>query len=158
MTGMIFANSERRDPYKNFRFSVDFVGRTKIVKSGWNGVTGMSWVTDYKEYKEGGNNESAEQIPTDTRFEPITLRKGMSESFEIVKTIRESYGAKGNGVEVEAFMDVIIRIHDRIGDRAVRTIFLRNAWISAYRMSDLDAQGNEVLMEEITLSYNGVDF
>jgi phage tail-like protein len=78
MSGMTFASTERHDPYRNFNFSVDFVGKTSVIKSGFNSVTGVKWRADYIEVKEGGNNGIPDQIPTEERFEPITMRRGMS--------------------------------------------------------------------------------
>lgn len=158
MTGLTFANSERRDPYKNFRFTAEFVGKTKIIKSGWSAITGVDWRTDFTEYREGGNNGVAVQIPKEPRFEPVVMKRGMSETFDILKTIEFSHSKDGIGITSDAFFDVIIKVYDRTGNRPVRTIFLRNAWISAYKMSDLDAMTSEVIIDQITIMHNGVDY
>lgn len=157
-SGQTFANSQRHDPYKNFNFSVDFIGRTGIHKSGWSQVGGVKLRNDFTTYKEGGNNGVADQIHSDTTFEPITMRRGMSESFDLVKAISNSYSKSGIGITNDAKMDIIIKIKDRDGKRVVRTIYLRDAWISAYEMGDLNAMGSEVLFESLTVSFTGVDY
>lgn len=157
-TGQTFASSQRHDPYRNFNFAVDFVGGTGIVTSGWNNVTGVKLRNDFKEYREGGNNGVPDQIHSESRYEPITMRKGMSEDLSLLKLISKSYDEGGIGITNDAKMDIVIKVKDRDGRSIVRQFTLRDAWISAFETSDLDAMGAEVMMEIITVSFTGVDF
>lgn len=157
-TGQTFASTQRHDPYRNFNFAVDFVGKVGIIKSGWNNVTGIKLRHDYKEYKEGGNNGVPDQMHTESRYEPITLRRGMSEDFSVLKLLSSSYSKNGNGITKSAKMDIVIKIKDRDRKKIVRKFTLRDAWVTAFETSDLDAMGAEVLMETIIVSFKDVDF
>ena len=155
---MIFANTQRHDPYRNFNFKVLFSGRAGIRTAGFNKVSGIKVRHDYLEYKEGGNNGSAEQIPTDTVYEPIVMRKGISDDMDIVKHLSNSVSKDGSGLSKSAKMDIIIQVLDRDSKRPAKTYKLINAWISAYETGELDAMGAEVFFEQITISFTNVDF
>lgn len=156
-SGQRFANTERHDPYRNFNFSVDFNTNYGSIKTGWNAVTGVKLRHDYKEYREGGNNGVPDQIHAETRYEPIVMRRGMSEDTDILNLISKAGGGQGIGIRKKDKFDVTIKVKDR--NRAiVKSFKLLDCWITAYEMGDLNAQGAEILFDQITLSFTGVDW
>jgi phage tail-like protein len=157
-SGQRFSNSDRHDPYRNFNYRVDFVGRKAIFNSGWSYVSGVKANNEYKEYKEGGNNLVPDQIHERTIYQPISMERGMSEDTSIMDAFSGQFSRDGIGIRNRERYDVIVSVYDRDGRSLARKFTLREAWISVYETSDLSAMGTEVLFDRIVVSFKSVDF
>ena len=67
--------AQRFDPYKNFKFRVKWDGR---VIAGVSKVSALKRSTDVVDYREGGNPSTTHKSPGLTKYEPITLERGVS--------------------------------------------------------------------------------
>lgn len=144
-------NTQRHDPMRNYNFEVAFVGKYAMYRTGFSQVSGLKVQSDFKEYKEGGNNGTADQIPMDTKFEPIDLTGGMVLDTDLVDAFAKQMSSMGHKKETYT---VHINKKDRNGVTLRRTT-LTGAWISRYEEGDLDASGSAVLVEKITLQFTG---
>ena len=72
-------NSQRFDPYKNFKFRVKWDGR---YVAGLSKISALKRTTEVVEYREGGDPTQTEKLPGRTKFEPITLERGISHDTE----------------------------------------------------------------------------
>lgn len=72
-------NPHRLDPYKSFKFRVKWDGR---VVAGVSKVSALRRVTEVIEHREGGDPSNMRRSPGTTRFEPITLERGVTHDHE----------------------------------------------------------------------------
>ena len=69
-------NPHRFDPYKNFKFRIKWDG--KYVAGIAASVSPLTCVTDVIEYREGGDPSASRKSPGRTKYEPITLERGVT--------------------------------------------------------------------------------
>ena len=68
-------NTQRRDPYKNFKFRLKWDARYIF---GGSKVSALKRTTEVIEYREGGDASSQHKTPGRTKYEPITMERGVS--------------------------------------------------------------------------------
>lgn len=156
-SGLKFADTNRYDPYKSFKFEVTISGNMVFAKAGFQKVSGLKMATDVTEYREGGDNNTVSKIPGLTKFDPITLERGMSEDTDMWDWAIKLFSIDGDvGVsespQYRANMEIALK--DRNG-KVVRKWQLVNCWVSKYETGDFDAMGNNVMIEKIEVQNEG---
>src|SRR5215470_13505894 len=68
-------NPERFDPYKNFKFRVKWDGR---YVAGVSKVSALKRTTEVVEHREGGDPSASRKSPGRTKYDPITLERGVT--------------------------------------------------------------------------------
>lgn len=149
-------NTQRHDPIRNFNFEVVFVGKEAMHRTGFSNVSGLKVQTDFKEYREGGNNGIADQIPMDTRFEPIEMTGGMTQDLDLVNAFSKQFSTEGWGHSKQTYT-VYIYLYDRDGKTVLRKTTLYDAWISLYEEGEYDALSQAVKIEKIVVMFQGAD-
>jgi phage tail-like protein len=145
-----------RDPYRNFKFEVEITGFTR---AGFNKVSGLKHDIEVIDYREGGENETSLKLPGQSKFDDVTLERGLSEDTDFVSWIEEVFnldnaaGAQGSNEDFRR--TVVIHLKDKSGTR-IRKWTLTNAWPRTKEIGDLDAKGNDVLIDKITLANEGI--
>lgn len=155
-SGMKFSDVGRHDPYRNFNFSVDFIGKTAIYKTGWTQVSGIKALVEVLDYKEGGNNGAPIPHYQSVKYEPVTFRRGMSEDVSVLQAFSSSF-KNGLGITHDNLYEIIIGIKDR-NRNVVRKIILHDAMLSGLELGDLNALGADVWMQVLTASFSGVSY
>lgn len=154
-SGLKFANTERHDPYKSFRFEVEISGHMVFAKAGFQKVSGLKMETDVIEYREGGDNLTVSKSPGLTKFDPITLERGMSEDTDMWDWASKIFSIDETSHEqVKYRANVKIKLKGRNG-AVVKAWEIPNAWISRYETGEFDAMGNNVMIETIELQHEG---
>jgi len=69
-------NPTRHDPYKEFKFRVKWDGR---IVAGISKVSGLKRTTEVVSHREGGDPSTSRQSPGRTKFDAITLERGLTE-------------------------------------------------------------------------------
>src|SRR5215218_1216031 len=72
-------NATRFDPYKNFKFRVKWDGR---YVAGVSKVGALKRTTGVVEHREGGDLNSSRKSPGRTKYEAITLERGVTHDTE----------------------------------------------------------------------------
>ena len=93
-------NPERFDPYKNFKFRVKWDGR---YVAGVSKVSALKRTTEIVEHREGGDPSMSRKSPGRTKYEAITLERGVTHDreFEAWASKVWFYGANpGAGAEM----------------------------------------------------------
>ncbi len=151
-------NPQRFDPYKNFKFRVKWDGR---YVAGITRVSALRRVTEVIEHREGGDPSTARKSPGRTKFEPITLERGVTHDreFELWAGKVWSYGARpGEGGELslkDFRKDIIIEFYNEAGQLAHAYKVFR-CWASEFQaLPDLDANANAVAIQHIKLENEG---
>lgn len=149
-------NTSRFDPYKNFKFRVKWDGR---YVAGVSKVGGLKRTTEVVEHREGGDPSMTRKSPGRTKYEAITLERGVTHDPEFERWANKvwDYGA-GLGAEssLKDFRkDVIIEVYNEAG-QLVLAYKVYRCWVSEYQaMPDLDANANAVAIENIKLENEG---
>jgi phage tail-like protein len=149
-------NAERFDPYKNLKFRVKWDGR---YVAGVSKVSGLKRTTEVIEHREGGDPSTSRKSPGRTRFEPITLERGVTHDTEFEKWANKVWNL-GSGIGAELSLkdfrkDVVVELHNEAGQLALAYKIFR-AWVSEYQaLPDLDANANTVAIERLTLENEG---
>ncbi len=149
-------NAHRFDPYKNFKFRVKWDGR---YVAGISRVSALSRTTEVIEHREGGDPSSSRKSPGRTRYEPITLERGVTHDTEFEKWANKvwNYGS-GLGAEVslkDFRKDLVIEIYNEAGQLVIAYKVYR-CWVSEFQaLPDLDANAGDVLVQYIKLENEG---
>jgi phage tail-like protein len=151
-------NPQRFDPYKNFKFRVKWDGR---YVAGVSKVSALKRTTEVVEHREGGDNSSSRKSPGRSKYEAITLERGVTHDPEFEGWANKvwSHGA-GLGAEVslkDFRKDLILEIYNESGQLAIAYRLYR-CWPSEWQaVADLDANANAVLIQTLKLENEGFE-
>ncbi|HMG05914.1 MAG TPA: phage tail protein [Chthoniobacterales bacterium] len=149
-------NTQRFDPYKNFKFRVKWDGK---YVAGISKVGGLKRTTEVVKHREGGDPSSTRKSPGRTDFDAITLDRGVTHDPEFENWANKVWDfGSGLGAEVslkDFRKDIIIEIYNEAGQKALAYKVFR-CWVSEYQATaDLDANANAVLIQHIKLENEG---
>ena len=177
-------SSVATDPLRSFRFQVEFLqpqqggtvnSKLTTFKGGFQQISGLGINTASIAYREGGYNTTIHQIPGMTTFNPISLNRGVvvgnDQGMAWMKHLFAA--AAGDGIALgnnDFRCDLKIYVMDHpAASNATATasgegganvpkmgFHVHNAWISTLNYSDLDAGGNNLMMETIGLVHEGL--
>jgi phage tail-like protein len=136
------AGAQRVDPYLNFRFRVEVEG---IQQAGFMECTGLGSQIEVVEYREGGDPSSVRKLPGKVSYPDITLKWGITDSQELYKWHQQVI--QGNLVRKNGSVVLL----DSQGNEKLRWNFF-SAWPSKWTGPTLSAKGNDVAIEELTLT------
>jgi len=149
-------NAQRFDPYKNFKFRVKWDGR---YVAGVSKVGAFKRTTEVVEHREGGDPSSTRKSPGQTKFEAITLERGVTHDKEFEQWANKvwNYGS-GLGAEVslrDFRKDIIIELMNEAGQVVIAYNVYR-CWASEYQaLPELDASANAIAIQSLTLQNEG---
>jgi phage tail-like protein len=157
-------NATRFDPYKNFKFRVKWDGR---YVAGVTRVSALRRTTEVVEHREGGDPSAVHKSPGRTKFEPITLEKGVTHDLEFERWANKVWSfanaqagpeQRTQEVSLKDFRkNVRIELYNEAG-QLVLAYNVYRCWVSEFQaLPDLDANGNVVAIESITLENEGWD-
>ncbi len=149
-------NPQRFDPYKNFKFRVKWDGR---YVAGVSKVSALKRTTEVVEHREGGDPSSVRKSPGQTKFEPVTLERGVTHDPEFEAWVRKvwNFGAGlGQEVSLKDFRkDIILEVYNEAGQNVLSYRLFR-CWPSEYQaLPDLDASANAVAIQTLKLENEG---
>ena len=149
-------NSQRFDPYKNFKFRVKWDGR---YVAGISKVSPLIRRTEVVKHREGGDPSSSRKSPGRTEYDAITLERGVTHDIEFEQWANKVWNnGAGLGMEVslkDFRKDIIIEILNEAGQLTIAYKVYR-CWVSEFEaIADLDANANAVLIQHIKLENEG---
>jgi phage tail-like protein len=150
-------NAQRFDPYKGFKFRVKWDGR---YVAGVSKIGALKRSTDPVEHREGGDPSSSRKSPGRTKYEAITLERGVTHDTEFEKWANKVWNF-GSGLGAEVSLknfrkDLIIEVYNEAGQLVLAYKVFR-CWVSEYQaLPDLDANGAAaVAIQHIKLENEG---
>ena len=149
-------NTQRFDPYKNFKFRVKWDGR---YVAGVSKIGSLKRTTEVVKHREGGDPSSSRKSPGKNEYEAIFLERGVTHDTEFEKWANKiwNYGS-GLGAEVslkDFRKDIIIEVYNEAGQLAIAYKVYR-CWVSEFTaLPDLDANANAVAIQSIKLENEG---
>jgi phage tail-like protein len=149
-------NAQRFDPYKNFKFRVKWDGR---YVAGISKVSALKRSTEVVEHRVGGDPSTTRKSPGRTKFEPITLERGVTHDTEFEKWANRVWNfGSGLGAEVslkDFRKDLIIEVYNEAGQLVLAYKAFRT-WVSEFQaLPDLDANANAVAIQHLKLENEG---
>ncbi len=149
-------NATRFDPYKNFKFRVKWDGR---YVAGISKVGALKRSTEMVEHREGGDPSTSRKSPGRTKFEAISLERGVTHDTEFEKWANKVWNfGSGLGAEVslkDFRKDLILEVYNEAGQLALAYKVYR-CWVSEFQaLPDLDANANAVAIQTIKLENEG---
>jgi phage tail-like protein len=150
-------NTNRFDPYKNFRFKV-FLEQSREAVAGVSKVSGgLKRSSDVIEYKEGGNMIIRKGLGR-TKYEPVTLERGVTHDKDFEEWANAAQVLDG-GAPKHSLKNLRKKLRIALlneGGDTVHQYLLYNCWVSEYQtLGDLDAAGNGTALEHIKIEHEG---
>ena len=149
-------NPQRFDPYKTYKFRVKWDGR---YVAGVSKVGTLQRTTETISHRNGGDPSTQRISPGQTRYEPITLERGVTHDVEFERWANKvwNYGA-GLGAEVslkDFRKDIILEVYNEAG-QLVLAYKVYGCWVSQYTaLPELDASANAIAIESMQLQHDG---
>jgi phage tail-like protein len=147
-------NPQRFDPYKNFKFRVKWDGR---YVAGISKVSALKRSTEVVEHREGGDPSTGRKSPGRTKYEAITLERGVTHDTEFEKWANKVWNF-GSGIEVslkDFRKDLLLEFYNEAGQLAI-TYKIFRCWVSEFQaLPDLDANANAVAIQHLKLENEG---
>ncbi len=134
------------NPYTSFRFRLETNG---IIIAQVSEISGLQMETETESYEEGGVNDYVHQLPKGTKYQHITLKRGITDLDDMWKWYQEVVSGKfkrRNGSII--LMDVT-------GQDKWRWNFT-DAYPVKWTGPDLKADSNTVAFETIELAHHGI--
>jgi phage tail-like protein len=149
-------NPQRFDPYKNFKFRVKWEGRYVL---GVSKVGALKRSSELVEHREGGDPSTTRKSPGRTKYEAITLERGVTHDVEFERWANKVWNfGSGLGTEVslrDFRKDLIIELYNESGQLVLAYKVFR-CWVSEYQaLPDLDANANAIAIQSIKLENEG---
>lgn len=149
-------NTNRFDPYKNFKFRVKWDGK---YVAGVSKVSAFKRTTEVVKHRDGGDPSSSRKSPGRTEYEAITMERGVTHDKEFEQWANKvwNYGSGlGSEVSLKDFRkDIIVEVYNEAGQLAIAYKIYR-CWVSEFQaQADLDANANAVLIQNIKLENEG---
>lgn len=147
-------NANRYDPYKNFKFRIKADGK---YVAGVTKVSPLARTTEVIEFREGGNPNMVHKIPGRTRYEAITLERGVTHdtAFEAWANLVHNLQGDAAGSLKNFRKDIVLEVLNEQGSVALAYKIFR-CWVSEYRaLPELDANSGAIAFQMIRLENEG---
>ena len=156
------AAAQRKDPLRNFKFKVEFEAARGAAKAsfGFSKVSGLKESSEIIEYREGGQKEgTAMKMPGQTSYDNIVLERGKPANVSgdaYFRTWRNLIAKAGEAGVADPTQrrTMTIQLLDR-NNTPIRTYKCVNCWPSEIEIADLEGDGNDVLIESVTICHEG---
>lgn len=136
----------RTDPFRTYHFLVEIDG---ITKAGFRECSGLDSSQDAIEYREGNDGLTTRKLPGLVKYSHITLTRGLTDDAQLWEWRKKAMDGK-----VERKNGSIVLL-DETGAEKLRWNFM-NGWPSKWGGPSLNASGNEVAIETLEISHEGV--
>ena len=152
----------RYDPYKSFKFRVKWDGR---YVAGVSKVDALKRTTDVVEHREGGDPSTVRKSPGQTKYEPITLERGVTHDLDFEHWANKVWSYNNAQADpdqrrqesslADFRKDIIIDVFNEAGQPVLSYQVFR-CWVSEYQaLPGLDASANEVAIQTLKLENEG---
>ena len=140
-------NPHRVDPYKNFRFRITIDGK---VVAGINEISGLVPAP-------GSARKKSRRMPGLQKFGNITLKRGITQDTKFLDWINSTLSNSGADQGSANFRrSMTIEFCNESGS-VISSYRVINGWVTKIEGPDLNANSNEVAIESIELSYEGLE-
>ena len=143
----------RIDPIRNFRFLLEI---DNVTRAGFSEVAIAETTIEAVDYREGNEPPRVRKLSGLTKFGNVTLKAGITTGANALELFKwhddVSVGRIG-----ERRRNIAISVLDEAGNAEMARFLITDAWPVKYDPSDLNAKGNEVMIEMLELANEGID-
>src|SRR3954469_22211384 len=132
----------RIDPLRNFRYRLEI---DSIAQAGFSEVMIAETTIDAVDYREGTDPPHVRKLSGLTKYGNITLKWGLTVGGTAMDLFKWHADVSAGQVK-DKRKKVVIVVQDEAGQDAARWV-ISDAWPVKYDPSDLNAKGNEVMIE-----------
>ncbi|MES9852175.1 MAG: phage tail protein [Candidatus Thiodiazotropha sp. L084R] len=154
MANGFVVNAHRFDPYKNFKFKI--LWDNKVV-AGVSKVGALKRTTEVVTHRSGGENSIDHKSPGRTKYEGISLERGLTHDpeFEAWANMVHTY-AGDSMMDLAGYKkELTLEFQNEKGQTAYR-YFLHDCWVSEFTLlPDLDGNANAVAIESLKIELEG---
>lgn len=136
------------DIYRSYNFVLDI---QNVTAGYFTEVSGLNISVEAISYREGGAAASVRKLPGRVEYGDVTLKWGMSDSTELWTWLM---GVVNGTVERKEISIILLKPD---GQQENTRWNLHNTWPRAWRGARLDAMGQEVALESLTLVHEGIE-
>lgn len=135
------------DPFRAYNWRLEIGGNNQAY---FTACSGLGITVDVIKYREAGSRQIVRNLPGQVNYEPITLYYGLTPSRDIFDWMLA--GVEGRADRRNAS---IVVLNSEGGEDATAPRWnLEDAWVAAWRGSQLNAMSLEVAIESITLVFD----
>lgn len=151
-----FTKNQRIDPYKNFKFLLFFEGRQDPV-AGISKVSALKRTTEVVSHRDGGDLSTPRHSPGATKFEAITLERGVTHDTDFEDWANLVYSTGGDAaVSLAGYKRNLLLKVNNLQGVPVKAYRIFRCWVSEYTsLPELDANANAVMIESIVMQHEG---
>lgn len=142
----------RIDPLRNFRYRLEI---DSITRAGFSEVMIAETTIDVVDYREGNHPTHVQKLSGLTKFGNITLKWGLTTGGDALDLFRWHADVSAGQIR-DKRKKVVVVVQDEAGVDSARFV-ITDAWPVKYDPSDLNAKGNEVLIELLELANEGIE-
>jgi phage tail-like protein len=149
-------NTDRFDPYKNFKFRVKWDGR---YVAGVSKISALKRTTEVVRHRHGGEHSSSRKSPGRTEYEAITLESGVTHDTQFERWAAAVWN-RDAGLGAESTLkkfrkDIQIEVYNEAGQKVLAYNVFR-CWVSEYQaLPELDANANAIAIQTLKLENEG---
>lgn len=134
------------DPYGGFRFRVEILG---LQVGGFTEVSGLDREVQIEDFREGGVNDYTHKLATMTKYQNLTLKRGLADATELWQWHQDVVNGK---IERRQVNVVLIDISGQDTWRWV----VEKAYPVKWSGASFNASTNAILVESVELVHNGI--
>ena len=140
---------------RNFKFKVKVFG---FQDMGFSAVNGITREVEVIEYREGGERTTTRKFPGQTSVGNVTLERGFTNDSDLIRWMDDSYDSR-EGDNAPGFgkrTTIIVSVLNPNGETQ-REFKFRRCFVVSREVGDLDATGNEILIESLEFAHEGYE-
>jgi phage tail-like protein len=143
---------ERNDPLRNFRYRLEI---DAITQAAFSEVAIAETTIEAIDYRDGTDPPHVRKLSGLTKYGNITLKWGLTTGGTALDLFKWHSEISAGQIKQKR-KKVVIVVRDEAGADAARFV-VTDAWPVKYDPSDLNAKGNEVLIELLELANEGIE-
>lgn len=150
-------------PPANFYFRVNVLssgGRPprNSVDASFQEVSGIAAELEVEPYREGGRNGYAHRLPVRTKYQNLVLKRGLvSQTSQLFEWCLNTLGTGTMPMLPIVPKDISVDLLGTEGadkDNVLKSWTFNRAWPVKWEISNLNAMGNEVVVETLEFTYD----
>jgi phage tail-like protein len=143
---------DRNDPLRSFRFRLDI---ENLAVAGFSDVAIAESAVAMVDYREGTDPPHFRKLTGLTTYGNVTLKAGMTVGAGALALFQWHKEVSAGNVKTQRKRVTVI-VQDEAGADQARFV-ISDAWPTKYHHTDLNAKGNDVIIEMLELANEGIE-